>query len=154
MTGWRRANGASGCERARQWISLAVDGELSELERATLARHLARCPGCREVETEVAALARLLRAAPPAAPARPLAVGRPRPRAVALLRRGGLVLAGAAAAAALAATLVVPGGGPPSSALGFRDAGDQARFALAHVRTEPQVFLVAPIPPFAERALG
>jgi anti-sigma factor RsiW len=34
------------CERAREWASLRVDGELSELEQALLASHLDRCAGC------------------------------------------------------------------------------------------------------------
>jgi predicted anti-sigma-YlaC factor YlaD len=37
------------CERARFWVSLRLDGELSELEGALLDAHLARCAGCRAV---------------------------------------------------------------------------------------------------------
>jgi anti-sigma factor RsiW len=36
------------CGRARFWVSLRVDGELSELEGALLDAHLARCPACAE----------------------------------------------------------------------------------------------------------
>lgn len=34
------------CERAREWASLRLDGELSEFERALLDAHLSRCAGC------------------------------------------------------------------------------------------------------------
>src|SRR5207247_8945881 len=34
------------CERAREWASLRLDGELSELEQALLRAHLARCASC------------------------------------------------------------------------------------------------------------
>src|SRR5919201_1521211 len=48
------------CERARQWASLRLDGELSELENALLDAHLGRCEACsrfvREAETIAAAL--------------------------------------------------------------------------------------------------
>jgi hypothetical protein len=35
------------CERARSWVSLRADSELSELESALLDAHLARCLSCR-----------------------------------------------------------------------------------------------------------
>jgi predicted anti-sigma-YlaC factor YlaD len=38
--------GAHRCDRAREWISLRLDGELSELEHRLLGRHLRRCPEC------------------------------------------------------------------------------------------------------------
>ena len=34
------------CERARAWVSLRIDGELSELESALLDAHLRRCEAC------------------------------------------------------------------------------------------------------------
>ena len=43
---WWRTNA---CERAMQWISLELDGELSQLERAALGRHIDGCARCREV---------------------------------------------------------------------------------------------------------
>ena len=52
------------CERARQWASAAVDGEVSTFERALLADHLERCPSCREFSRDVEGLTRALRAAP------------------------------------------------------------------------------------------
>ena len=34
------------CERSREWISLRLDGELSELAEKMLESHLARCAAC------------------------------------------------------------------------------------------------------------
>lgn len=34
------------CERAREWASLCLDGELSEFERVLLRAHLDRCASC------------------------------------------------------------------------------------------------------------
>ena len=52
------------CERARQWASADVDGELSTFERALLADHLDRCVSCRDFSRDVAGLTGALRAAP------------------------------------------------------------------------------------------
>ena len=52
------------CERARQWASAGVDGELSTFERALLADHLERCASCREFSLAIADLTTALRAAP------------------------------------------------------------------------------------------
>ncbi|MGZ4256648.1 MAG: zf-HC2 domain-containing protein [Gaiellaceae bacterium] len=52
------------CERARQWASASVDGELSSFERALLADHLERCASCREFGLAIADLTTALRAAP------------------------------------------------------------------------------------------
>ena len=52
------------CERARLWVSVGIDGELSELERASLRSHVGRCAACAEFQQEAAALTRELRAAP------------------------------------------------------------------------------------------
>jgi anti-sigma factor RsiW len=61
-----------GCGRAREWISLRVDGELSELERLLLRRHLGRCPECREFAENVRAATALVRATPVERPSRSL----------------------------------------------------------------------------------
>jgi anti-sigma factor RsiW len=52
------------CERARLWVSVGIDGELSELERASLRSHVGGCAACAEFQQEAAALTRELRAAP------------------------------------------------------------------------------------------
>ncbi len=53
-----------GCERAQEWASLELDGELSQLERALLATHLRRCAGCAETVAGMRSLTVALRAAP------------------------------------------------------------------------------------------
>ena len=52
------------CERARQRISAALDGELTHFERVHVAAHLSRCAGCRLFEAQIASTATELRAAP------------------------------------------------------------------------------------------
>ena len=64
------------CDRAREWASLRLDGELSQLEGAMLVSHLDRCATCRTVVAEVEAFTRGLREAPPVPLSRPLAIPR------------------------------------------------------------------------------
>src|SRR5439155_23642145 len=52
------------CERARQWASADVDGELSTFERVLLADHVARCHSCREFHMSVSGLTGAIRSAP------------------------------------------------------------------------------------------
>jgi anti-sigma factor RsiW len=59
----------AGCDRSREWISLELDGELSELERARLHRHLELCAGCARHASVVRTVTREIRAAPVEAPA-------------------------------------------------------------------------------------
>jgi predicted anti-sigma-YlaC factor YlaD len=149
---WRKT---MGCDRAAQLYSLELDGELSELERARLAKHLESCASCRAWSADVARFTSLIRAAPPVAPAATAAVLVPRARSK---RRAAAVLASVAAAAAAAAVIALPQAGQNkgADALGFRDARQQQRFAQEHVRTELALFAVPPAPPpssFAARAL-
>lgn len=98
------AHRALSCERAREWASLELDGELSELERVLLAAHERRCAMCAEAVARTRALTSALREAALAEPSRPLVVADERPR-----RRVPLAvrLAVAAVVAALAAGLGV-----------------------------------------------
>jgi anti-sigma factor RsiW len=52
------------CDRARAWISFQLDGELAEVERAMLQRHLGQCPGCTSYAAETRAFTEALREAP------------------------------------------------------------------------------------------
>ncbi len=61
-----------GCSRAREWASLCADGQLSELERLLLRRHLARCPSCRAFADELTFATRLIRDTPLEQPSRRL----------------------------------------------------------------------------------
>src|SRR3954470_17370046 len=65
-----------GCDRAHAWASLALDEELSELERARLDAHLARCPDCAREVMQMRAVARLMRETPPERPSAPVFVAR------------------------------------------------------------------------------
>ncbi|MGB2874625.1 MAG: zf-HC2 domain-containing protein [Gaiellaceae bacterium] len=82
------------CERARQWASADVDGELSRFEQVLLEGHLGDCVSCSEFHASIGGLTRTLRAVPlELVPA--IEIGRIR-------RRLSLRLAPAAAAMAVA----------------------------------------------------
>jgi len=57
------------CERAHAWVSLALDGELSEVEQGLLRAHVGRCAACAGFQRDVDALTRELRSAPHVRPA-------------------------------------------------------------------------------------
>jgi predicted anti-sigma-YlaC factor YlaD len=155
MTRWRRT---TACERAAQWISLDLDGELGRLEESALARHLRRCECCRTSSTEIGAFTGILREAPQVEPARAVQVVTPawaKRRARATLRGAALALTAMVAAFAVA-TFAPHSGGHPPSTLGFDGAAAQHVFAQDHVLAEPTLFVVADIPSgpsFASRAL-
>ncbi len=98
------------CVRAREWASLGLDGELSELERLLLERHLARCEPCRAFAGSAAAVAGALRGAPLERPRR-TAVPEARPPR----RRARYGIAAAAAA------LVIVGAGVGTLVASLRD---------------------------------
>ena len=84
------------CDQAREYVSLALDGELVEVERMRLDAHLASCAECRAFRTDIEAVARELRSAEPDEPAYPFVL----PRARRLSVRS--IQVGAAAAAVVA----------------------------------------------------
>jgi len=99
------------CERSREWISLRLDGELSELAEKMLESHLVRCAACRTFESDVEVMSRLVRTAPLEHPEQPIALPRGRRRAYA--RPVGAVAASVAAVAlGFAAFLNLPSSGP------------------------------------------
>lgn len=81
------------CDRAREYSSLRLDGELSDFESALLDSHIDRCPSCRAFADDLDGLTDRLRTAPLARPE--LALSLPRRRFVAF--RGVQVSAAAAA---------------------------------------------------------
>ena len=111
------------CDYARARASLALDGELSQVERAHLRAHVGRCTDCAAYARDLDGLTQELRAAP---------LQRPRGRVPARRRRPGarrLQLGLVAAVVALAAGLgslagslttrsVTHGGTPPPSVPG------------------------------------
>ena len=50
------------CERAREWASLQLDSELSELERSMLRAHTRRCSACAAYVLEIGAITEKVRA--------------------------------------------------------------------------------------------
>ncbi len=89
------------CERVRSWISLELDGELSELEGALLREHVRDCAGCREFRAGATDLTAHLREAPLEPLERPIWL--PERRRAVLLRPAQM---GAAAAAAAIVAMV------------------------------------------------
>ena len=55
---------ADECARASEWVSLRLDGQLSEFEELLLEAHLERCPDCNAYAANVTGLTRALRALP------------------------------------------------------------------------------------------
>jgi anti-sigma factor RsiW len=55
---------ADECARASEWVSLRLDGQLSEFEEMLLEAHLARCAGCKAFAASMTGLTGTLRAAP------------------------------------------------------------------------------------------
>jgi predicted anti-sigma-YlaC factor YlaD len=92
------------CDRARQWASLRLDGEISELEEALLDAHLARCARCSAFAEETSGVAAALRSVAPVRPEAPVVIAIPRRRRAGLL--GTAVACALALAAALAGSLV------------------------------------------------
>jgi len=90
----------SDCDRMRSVISACLDGEVSEVERATLDVHLAACADCRAYAAGLAVTSRLLRAAPLEELDFPIALPSHRLRLARTMQLG-------AAAAAVAATVLL-----------------------------------------------
>lgn len=104
------------CDRARQWATADLDGELSRFEHVLLSAHLADCAPCREFAASIGGFTELLRTAPPERLERPIEVGR--------LRRRRIGLRLAPAVAAMAVTVVGLGSILASSDLRTRSVGD------------------------------
>jgi len=117
------------CDRSRAWISLDLDGSLSEFEAIKLRRHLGRCAQCRSFAADAAALTHLLRSTPLEVPESHVEL----PGRIPARRRGAAALALATAAAGLAAALAVhsgSGGAERQSAPSAAPAGRPAALAL------------------------
>lgn len=89
------------CDRAREYSSRGLDGELSDFERALLENHLERCEPCRAYAAELGQIVGRLRLAPLEALPHPISLPS---------RRGTRTRAFQAAAAAAAAAVAVTAG--------------------------------------------
>ena len=56
------------CERARAWVSLGLDSELSEVEEALLRAHVGRCAACAAFARDVDGLTQEIRTTRPQRP--------------------------------------------------------------------------------------
>ena len=65
------------CDRAREAVSLRVDGKLSEFEDALLDAHLDRCAACSAFAHDVAGMTTTLRTAPLERLDHPVVISRP-----------------------------------------------------------------------------
>lgn len=88
----------SACERAREWSSLRIDGELSLLEEELLERHLGACEACRACEAGMRSAAEAMRTAPVEAPSRRVRVPARRTAGFSVERRRTAIVAAAALA--------------------------------------------------------
>lgn len=102
------------CERARVWVSLRVDGELSELESTLLSAHLERCASCSTFARGVDDVARGLRRVRLERPAPLVLSTRPKRSKVRFVQCAAAVAAIVATGAA--AALTGPGGSPTAAA--------------------------------------
>jgi predicted anti-sigma-YlaC factor YlaD len=129
------------CENARELVSLQLDDELAELDRARLDGHLDRCPACRAFAADLGATASTLRGAP-LEPVR-FRVSVPRRRLVSIRA---MQAAAAAAAVALVAglsalsSLTAREASVPSVKLGLHatDRGDELVPGKVRFRISPQ----------------
>jgi len=105
------------CERAREWLSLRLDDEISEIERLLLRRHLGRCTECTAFAESVQAVTDVLREADQQVPQCDFGIETPTPRpsrARLRLRLGFALVVIAAGFGALAGFLTSGAEGPGS----------------------------------------
>ena len=90
------------CSRARAWVSLRLDDELSAFESLLLAAHLERCEACRAFELGTVAFTAALRRAALDAPPTTIALSQRRSPRLAPLRGAAAAVAACAVLAGLA----------------------------------------------------
>ncbi|MGZ4463109.1 MAG: zf-HC2 domain-containing protein [Gaiellaceae bacterium] len=87
------------CQRARWYLSLALDGELDTLRERELRRHLRNCPNCALVGSDYETITSMLRSSAPMTPERPIELASRRRRNLRV--RSSVVAAAALAVVAL-----------------------------------------------------
>jgi len=98
MAGRQPLTWGSACERAREWSSLRIDGELSLLEEELLERHLDACETCGSFEEAMRSAAVAMRSAPVERSTRRIRLPARRAKGVSIERRRTAVVAAAALA--------------------------------------------------------
>jgi anti-sigma factor RsiW len=138
MAPWRRR---TACDRAALWISLELDGEISELERAALAAHLGGCAECASARTEIAGFTRLMREAPLVAPCvEGTALALLPPRAQRIRRATVFALAAAIATSVAFLGLMKPPAAVPPLGLASATLAQRLQYASAeHARIDPRL---------------
>jgi predicted anti-sigma-YlaC factor YlaD len=103
------------CEMARLWVSMAADGEASEVERAALDEHLEHCDDCAEWRALAEAVVLHVRTTPPSPVPEGLlpALTPRRSRRRGLAVRAGSLVAAASAAAVLGVAVAGWNSSPP-----------------------------------------
>jgi predicted anti-sigma-YlaC factor YlaD len=96
------------CDRVRAQISLELDGEISQLERALVSAHLRRCADCHAFRERVRGFTTEFRAAPLVRPPADLHVRRPRRISVVARYQAGVAAAMALAIVGVAAEIAAP----------------------------------------------
>ena len=91
--------GPGPCDRAREWSSLRLDEELSELEEALLDKHLESCAVCEAFDAGLRMTTEVVRTTPTARPSAPLEIPTPSRQGLPVARV--LAVAGVLVAAAL-----------------------------------------------------
>jgi len=132
---------AAECERARAWASLALDGELSQVEEVLLRAHVGRCAACAEFESDLGALTHELRTAPPE---------RPRGAVMPVCRRNSGIRA-LRLGAAVAAIVVAAALGSLAGSLSSRNLGQQS--ATSAHGLEQDALQFAELAPFKSQRL-
>ncbi len=108
---------AAHCDRARFWISLQLDGVLSDFEAAMLEQHVVRCAECHSFRADAAQQTAMLRTASLERVTVPVDLpARPKPLRHALAGLG--TLAASAAAAVISLHVVSGSHAAPSAARG------------------------------------
>ena len=98
----------SSCTRTREWISFALDGELSDFERFLMEHHVERCADCSLFERDTRMIAEGIRSTSVESPSAPVTVGRLQQRRFGRLRLANVLPVAVAAASMFLATTFTP----------------------------------------------
>jgi predicted anti-sigma-YlaC factor YlaD len=101
------------CARAREWVSLRLDGELSEIERLLVRRHLSRCEACRGFAEAVRYATEVLRETAHETPSRTLEPAEPATGRRRVRLRLAAVVAAVAVGAGVGSVIALSGGDAP-----------------------------------------